>query len=96
LTDRAIRNGNLSVRAALHLLPDGVIGGSSRGETASSLLTIVFNPGEIVETNVPGDKMTSRCRGAIADFLARSGALAGDQVLLRRRADGTLSVELVR
>jgi hypothetical protein len=45
LTDGAIRNGNLSVRTALHLLPDGVIGGSSRGETASSLLTVVFKPG---------------------------------------------------
>jgi len=96
LTEGAIRQGNLSVRHARHLLPDAVIGGSSYREPASSLLMVVFNPGETVETDVPSDKMTLRCRGAVADFFARSGALPGDQVLLRRRAGGPLTVELLR
>lgn len=84
LTEGAIRNGNLSVRTARHLLPEGVIGGSSRDGAAARRLTVVFHPGETVETDIAGDKMLLRCRGAVADFYARTGARAGDLVHISR------------
>ena len=95
LTAGAIRNGNLSVRAALHLLPDSVIGGSSRDTGAAGRLTVVFEPGETVETDVAGDKMLLRCRGAVSDFFARSGAAPDDHVCLHRDSSGALRVQIV-
>lgn len=93
LTQGAIRNGNLSVRNALHLLPDGVVGGSSRYGVAARPLTVVFHPGETVTTDVAGDKMLLRCRGAVADFYVRSGVKAGDLVRLRRDRAAILHVQ---
>jgi hypothetical protein len=94
LTDAAIRNGNLSVRSALHLLPAGVVGGSNRDNVAVCRLTVVFNPGETVETDVAGDKMLLRCRGVVTDFFARSGAKCGDLVQMRRDRIGQLHVNV--
>jgi hypothetical protein len=96
LTEGAIRNGNLSVRNALHLLPQGVIGGFSREGAAAHRLTVVFHPGETATTDVARDKMLLRCRGAVADFYARSEARGGDLVRMRRDGTGRLHFDVVR
>ncbi len=96
LTAGAIRNSNISVRTALHLLPDGAVGGSHRNDGAPVSLTVVFDPGVTVETDIAGDKMLLRCRGAVSDFFARSGAQPGGCVLLRRQNARTLAVRLLR
>jgi hypothetical protein len=93
LTGNAICWGNLSVRKALHLLPDTVVGGSSRHTAAAGRLTVVFDPGE---TDVAGDKMLLRCRGAVADFFARTSAKAGDLVRMRRDQTGIMHVQVTR
>lgn len=95
LTDGAIRNGNLSVRTALHLLPEGVVGGSNRDSAAARRVTVVFDPGETVETDIDGDKMLLRCRGAVSDFYARSGAKAENLVRIHRDRIGVLRVRIV-
>jgi hypothetical protein len=95
LTDGAIRNGNLSIRNAVHLLPDSVFGGSNRSAVASGRLTVVFDPGETVDTDIASDKMTLRCRGAVSDFFRRSGARNGDRVALRRDTSGALRVRIM-
>jgi hypothetical protein len=92
LTEGAIRNSNLSVRNALHLLPEGVVGGSSRNDIVARRLIVVFHPGE---TDVAGYKMLLRCRGAVADFCARSGARSGDIVRLHRDLGGVLHVQAI-
>jgi len=89
-----IRNGNLSVRTALHLLPDGVVGGSNRDSAAVRGVTVVFDPGETVETDIDGDKMLLRCRGAVSDFYARSGVKAGNLVRMHRDRTGVLHVQV--
>ncbi|MGG5812481.1 hypothetical protein [Falsiroseomonas sp. CW058] len=93
LTDGAIRNGNLSVRTALHLLPESVVGGSNRNSAAARRVTVIFDPGETVETDIDGDKMLLRCRGAVSDFYAKSGAKSGDLVRLQRNRGGVLHVQ---
>lgn len=95
LTAGAIRNSNITVRNALHLLRDTAIGGPNRRAAAARGLTIIFEPGETVETDVAGDKMLLRCRGAVSDFFARSGARAGDQVEFRRQGDGAFRVRIL-
>jgi hypothetical protein len=95
LTEGATRNGNLSVRNALHVLPGGVVGGSSRDGAAARRLTVLFHPGETAETDIAGDKMLLRCRGAVADFYARSGAKAGDRMQLRRDRTGQLHARIM-
>lgn len=94
LTDGAIRNANLSVRKALHMLPDDVLGGTNRDLAARGRLTVVFEPGETVETDIPTDKMTLRCRGAVADFFARTGVKGGDVVRMSFDRAGALRVRV--
>ncbi|MDB5963472.1 MAG: hypothetical protein JWP59_4766 [Massilia sp.] len=96
LTDGAIRNSNLSVRTARHLLPDDVLGGSNRDTVAAGRLTVVFEPGETVETDIAADKMLLRCRGAVADFFVQSGATPGDRVCMYRDDVGALRVQIAR
>ena len=95
LTAGAIRQGNMSVRKALHLLPDNVIGGSNREDAAIRQLTVVFHPGATVETDVAGDKMLLRCRGAVSDFFARASAKEGDVVRMWRDRTDAMHVEVV-
>lgn len=94
LTDGAIRNGNLSIRTARHLLPESVIGGSNQDDAAACRLTVAFHPGETVETDIAGDKMLLRCRGAVADFYKRSGVKRGDLVTMQRDRSGTLHIRV--
>ena len=96
LTAGAIRNGNICLRSALRWLPDGALGGSNKSMIAISPLTIVFAPGETVETDIASDKMLLRCRGAVLDFFKRSGAMPGNRVRVRRQAHNTLGIELER
>lgn len=96
LTKGAIGNANLSVRSLLCFLPSSVIGGTSHSCPAPERLTVIFSPGATVETDVPVDKKTLHCRGEVADFYARSGAVAGDDVRIRISGLSTLHVELVR
>jgi hypothetical protein len=96
ITDGAIRNANICVRPALEWLPDDVIGGSSKQAAARSRLTVVLVPGETVETDIAGDKMLLRCRGAVRDFFDRSGARPNDRIRLSMHGPRTLRVELAR
>jgi len=95
LTDGAIRNHNLSVRQALHLIPDDAIGGGSRAFLAKGAITVVFDPGTAVETDVAGDKLLLRCRGEVGDFFTRAGAVDGDLVEFRRISPRGFRVRLI-
>lgn len=96
LTAGAIKNGNICVRDGVSWLPSEVLGGSNKTMAANALLTVIFSPGETVETDIAGDKMLLRCRGAVKDFFNRSGAMPGDAVRIRQRGRHTLHVELER
>ncbi|WP_292515315.1 hypothetical protein [Mesorhizobium sp.] len=86
LTAGAIRNGNLSLNSVRHLIPPGGIGGTSKGDLGHPF-TVRFEPGDSHQTDIAGDKMTFRCRGAVRDFFEQVGARAGD--LIRIRAEGS-------
>lgn len=86
LTNGAIRNGNLSLNSVRHLIPSGGIGGTSKRDLGRPF-TVRFEPGDPHQTDIAGDKMTLRCRGAVRDFFKQVGARAGD--LIRIRAEGS-------
>lgn len=90
-----LRNGHFSLRAARHILPEDSIGGGNRGEAGKPII-VSFQPGSPVETDIAGDKMILRERGAIRAFFVATGAQEGDAVVLRRTADRTFSVSLTR
>ncbi|MER9560646.1 hypothetical protein [Mesorhizobium sp. M0571] len=91
LTDGAIRNGNLSLNSIRHVIPPGGVGGTNRNELGR-LFIVRFEPGSSVETDVAGDKMTLRCRGAVREFLKRIGAKLGDNVRIRAEGSRTLVI----
>lgn len=90
-----VRNGHFSLRSATHILPADSIGGGNRTSAAKPIM-VTFNPGSMVETDIAGDKMILRERGAVRAFFDRSGAAEGDAIVLRRDGDRTFSVSLDR
>lgn len=83
LTDGNIRNGHFYLRAAARLLPADCIGGSNKSQLGANI-RVRFEPGTLAETDIAGDKMILRARAQVRDFLARSGAKAGDSVRFGR------------
>lgn len=90
-----LRNGHFSLRPARHLLPADSIGGSSKAE-AGRPVQVTFTPGFTVGTDIAGDKMILRERGAVRDFYQRTGAEEGDAILLRRTGERGFTVTLAR
>ncbi len=95
LTGGNVRNFHIYLRSAAHLLPAAAIGGRNAGEAAREQMTVVFDPGPTVQTDIDGEKMIFRARGAVRDFFIRSGAQEGDEVLIHRTSPLDLHVRLV-
>lgn len=81
-----LRNGHFSLRSAWHVLLADSIGGGNR-DAAGRPITVAFEPGGVVETDIAGDNMILRERSAISAFFDRSGAREGDEVVLHRTGD---------
>jgi hypothetical protein len=96
LTGGNIRNGHIYLRQARHLLPEDVIGGPNATAAASSLLTVTFDPGSTISTDVAGDKMILRQRGPVREFFALSGAVENDDAHVERTGIYSLRISLLR
>ncbi|RWM04333.1 MAG: hypothetical protein EOR68_03765 [Mesorhizobium sp.] len=95
LTDGAIRNGNLSLNFIRHLIPAGGVGGTNKGDLGRPFI-VCFDPGGVHETDVAGDKMLLRCRGAVRHFFSQAGAQEGDIVRVDAQDTRTLVFTLQR
>jgi hypothetical protein len=106
-----ITNGNIVhnhfyLRSVLDFFPEGAIGGSDRTQTASELLTIIYQPGPVTPSRTDiagpnqanGEKRSShyffRDRKAIGEFFARSDAKEGDEIIVERTGPLAYSVTL--
>lgn len=94
LTEGNLRNGHFYLRSAERLLPSAAIGGSNKEQIAKVTVHLRFHPGGQVDTDIAGDKMIFRARSAVRDFFERSGAKAGDLVVLRRVGERDFEVTL--
>jgi len=93
LTDGNVGNHHFYLRECASLIPDGGIGGKNKTQPGVNF-TVRFQPGPTVETDVAGDKMIFRCRGAMREFLEASAAIAGDRVVIERSGDRQLTIWL--
>lgn len=93
LTEGNVRNGHFYLRECRDLLPTDCIGGGSKAELRRSV-TVQFEPGPTVDTDVDGTKMLFRNRRAQREFLEASAAEAGDIVILERLDARTICVWL--
>ena len=93
LTGGNIRNHHFYLRDCQSLLPSGSVGGKNK-ESPGQPFTVRFEPGQTIETDVDGDKMIFRNRGAVRDFLESTAASVGDVVIVERTADRVLEVRL--
>jgi hypothetical protein len=95
LTQGNISNSHFYLRNCEAVLPQGAIGGRNKKDLGQ-LFTVAFRPGQTAETDIDGAKMILRNRSAIRDFFERTGASAGDEVIITRQADRALTVELAQ
>lgn len=86
LTDGNIRNGHIYLRSVRDLIPDDAIGGGNR-KSAAIPITVRFEPGQQVESDIAGDKMILRERGAVRDFFDRTQSVGGDEVEVEALGD---------
>ena len=107
LTDGNITNGHFYLKSILEFFPEDAIGGSDRSQAAKAKLTLAYSPGQKdVRTDITGPNQLSRetrsshCffreRTPIKDFFKRSGAAAGDSVVIERLATHQFSISLLK
>lgn len=95
LTAGNITHKHFYWRAVRHLLPADAIGGSNEA-LAGVPITVAFAQGDVVESDIAGDKMILRDRAAVRRFFEREDAREGDSVVLRRTGERCFAVALAR
>ncbi|MBX9593290.1 ASCH domain-containing protein [Falsiroseomonas stagni] len=96
ITAGNLNHGHIYLHSARHLLPEDVIGGSNSASAAPSLLTVEFVPGDVIETDVPRDKMILRKRGPVRKFFEDADARAGESVLVQKMGTHRLRITMDR
>ncbi|TWI56456.1 ASCH domain-containing protein [Bradyrhizobium huanghuaihaiense] len=92
-----ITGGNLRndhIYLPLDFFPEEAIGGENKSARAARTITVIFKPGQVVQTDVDRNKKIFRARSAVRDFFAVAGVLEGDVVCLTRT--GTFCYEVTK
>jgi hypothetical protein len=84
VTGGNIRNNHINL--LLDFFPGDAIGGSNKSTAARRSISVTFQPGMTVQTDIDGTKRILRVRGPVRDFLTRAGVKDGDTVLITRTA----------
>ena len=90
VTGGNIRNNHIYL--PLEFFPNDAIGGSNKASAATRPVSVTFEPGGTVETDIDGSKRILRTRGPVGDFLARAGVRDGDAVLITRHSPYTYTI----
>lgn len=90
ITGGNIRNNHIYL--PLEFFPTDAIGGKNKDEAAPRQLSITFQPGQVVHTDIDGTKRILRVRAPVGDFMARSGIVEGDKVVIRRNIPYAYSI----
>jgi hypothetical protein len=91
LTDGAIRNNKLNVRACgLNFFPTGVVGGAKKEDSGTKIIISAVGLDQPIKTDIPSDKKTGkprwflRERSSIGDFYSSNSMISGDNLTIRR------------
>src|ERR1035437_1994443 len=92
-----IRHSHIYLSSIIDFFPSDAIGGSNKDQIAAKFLTVTFNPGKTVQTDIAGDKKVLRVRSSVLrDFFDRPGATPGDVVQIERSATYAFTFSLRR
>lgn len=89
-------NCHIYITPFKHLLPKDIFGGSNKFDLAPRRATLHYGSAAPIESDIPGDKNMFRDRAGAREFLARSGARAGDVVRFEESTPYTYHISLVR
>ncbi|WP_417524084.1 3'-5' exonuclease [Marinovum sp.] len=82
LTEGNIKNNHIYLRDFFNAFPADVVGGSNMETAARKTISVEWGGGSVAITDLDGKKKIFRKRGWIREFFARTGANAGDTVLV--------------
>ncbi len=104
LTEANITYGHFYLRSILDFFPPEAVGGSDGTQAADRLVTVQYQLGRTVDTDIAGPNRASRQkrsahyffreRASVRDFFARSGARGGDTLVIRRDTSHSYTVTL--
>jgi hypothetical protein len=96
LTEGNIDNHHFYLRRFFDRFPEDAVGGSNRTACASRTVLVDWGHGVPIETDLDGEKKFFRKRGWVRAFFDRTGARAGDCVLVEETAPYRYRVTLER
>lgn len=96
LTPGNLKNGHIYITSFKHLLPKDIFGGSNKSDLAPELATLNYGTATSIKSDIPRGRTFFRDRTGAREFLARSGAKAGDTVRFEETAPYTYHITLVR
>jgi hypothetical protein len=82
VTGGNLRNNHIYL--PLDFFPDDAVGGKNKADLAPRTISVSFQPGQVVQTDIDGSKRILRVRPAVGDFLGRAGVAEGDSVRIER------------
>lgn len=89
-------NCHIYITPFKHMLPKDIFGGTSKADLAPRRAILHYGNALPIESDVPCDKNMFRDRAGAREFLARSGARAGDIVRFEESAPYTYHISLVK
>ncbi len=89
-------NCHIYITPFKHMLPKDIFGGSNKADLAPRRATLLYGNAAPIESDVPCDKNMFRDRAGAREFLARSGARAGDVVRFEESAPYTYHISLMK
>jgi hypothetical protein len=96
INDANIRNDHIYLGDVIDFFPSDAVGGPNSASASPNKITVEFESGGNVETDVAGDKKILRSRGAVREFFQRTKASGGDRVLITKTAGRHFRFELVK
>ena len=99
LNERTIKitNGNLKshhiyITAVRDMLPADVLGGSTKEQESTTKSLVKFNPGPMVETDIPKGRNFFRNRAGIKEFFERANIKENDLIVIKKLGTHRFSI----
>ncbi|MDL2398454.1 ASCH domain-containing protein [Rhizobium mayense] len=96
LTQGNIDHNHIYLREFFDRFPKDTIGGSNKAEKASREITVAWEGGQEILTDLDGSKKLFRARGWIGTFFTLNNARAGNRVLVEEGAPYKYRISLLR
>lgn len=79
-----IRRNHIYLSSIIDFFPSDSIGGSNKNSAAPKVLSVTFDNGITINTDIAGDKKIFRSRSGFSDFFKNNQIKAGDSVVIKK------------